>query len=131
MRPIVSDTPYKHIYIMDDGRAMIGGTRIKVQYIAIDTVTWNRSPEEIKEGYEGLTMGQIHSALAYYWDNKDLVDAQIQEEVEYIEEMMRRDEPRRKGARKRLMARARDMGLEWTPHDGSQSSCDGEYAGVD
>ena len=87
MRPVVSDTPYKHIFIMDDGLAMIGGTKIKVEYIAIGTEVWGQSPEEIQEGYPSLTMGQIHSALAYYYDNKELVDRQIQEGEEYAEKM--------------------------------------------
>ena len=87
MRPVVSDTPYKHIFIMDDGRAMIGGTRIKVEYIAVCADTWGQSPREIQEGYPFLTMGQIYSALAYYCDNKALVDRQIQEAEEYAEKM--------------------------------------------
>ena len=87
MRPVVGDTPYKHIFIMDDGRAMIGGTRIKVEYIVAGVETWGRSPREIQEGYPFLTMGQIYSALAYYWDNKELVDRQIREGVEYAEKM--------------------------------------------
>ena len=87
MRPVVGDTPYKHIFIMDDGRAMIGGTRIKVEYIASCAETWGQSPQEIQEGYPFLTMGQIYSALAYYWDNKELVDGQIREGVEYAEKM--------------------------------------------
>ena len=87
MRPVVGDTPYKHIFIMDDGRAMIGGTRIKVEYIASCAETWGQSPREIQEGYPFLTMGQIYSALAYYWDNKELVDRQIREGEEYAEKM--------------------------------------------
>ena len=88
MRPVVSDTPYKHIFIMDDGRAMIGGTRLKVENIAVCSETWGQSPQEIQEeAYPFLTMGQIYSALAYYCDNKALVDRQIREGVEYAEKM--------------------------------------------
>ena len=87
MRPVVSDTPYKHIFIMDDGRAMIGGTRIKVEYIVSCSETWGQSPQEIQEGYPFLTMGQIYSALAYYHDNKALVDRLIRETEEYAEKM--------------------------------------------
>ena len=88
MRPVVSDTPYKHIHIMDDGRAMIGGTKIKVEYIVAGAEVWGQSPEEIQaESYPFLTLGQIHSALAYYYDNKELVDRQIQEGLEYVEKM--------------------------------------------
>ena len=87
MRPVVSDTPYKHIHIMDDGLAMIGGTKIKVEYIAAYADCWGQNPKEIQEGYPFLTLGQIHSALAYYYDNKELVDRQIREGEEYVEKM--------------------------------------------
>ena len=66
---------------------MIGGTRIKVEYIVSCAETWGQSPREIQEGYPFLTMGQIYSALAYYCDNKALVDRQIREGVEYAEKM--------------------------------------------
>ncbi len=101
MRPIVSDTPYKHIFIMEDGRAMIGGTRIKVEYIATDSMHWRMSPEEIKENRPDLTMGQVHSALAYYWDNKDLVDRQIREGEEFAEKMRELNEPYQSELRER------------------------------
>ena len=88
MRPVVSDTPYKHIHIMDDGLAIIGGTRIKVEYIVAGADFWGQNPKEIQEeSYPHLTLGQIHSALAYYYDNKELADRQIQEGIEYDEKM--------------------------------------------
>ena len=35
------------------------------------------SPEELHFQYPHLTLGQIHSALAYYWDHRDELDADI------------------------------------------------------
>ena len=93
MKPIVSDTPYKHIFVMEDGCAMIGGTRIKVEYIVIYSEVWGMTPKRICEGHPPLTLGQVHSALAYYWDNKDLVDRQIKEGEEYVEKMRKLNEP--------------------------------------
>ena len=107
MRPVVGDTPYKHIFIMDDGRAMIGGTRIKVEYIAV----YDRdglSSEEIGKRYPFLTMGQIYSALAYYWDNKALVDALIEDGDRYVEKMRAMLDPHQPGRRERLLARRRN-----------------------
>ena len=86
MRPIISDTPYKYISIMEDGRAMISGTRIKVQAIAIDA-EYGYTPEQICQSYPPLTLGQVHSALAYYYDHKDVVKAQIAEEDESVEKV--------------------------------------------
>ena len=88
MQPIVSDTGYRHILMMSDGRAMIAGTRIKVQDVAIMTGQGS-TPEEICEEYGGLTLGQVHSALAYYHDNKELVHELIEAEARYVEELDR------------------------------------------
>ncbi len=93
MKPELSKTQYKHINIMDDGRAMIAGTRLKVQVIAIDPVQGGLSPKEIKSSYEGLSMGQVHSALAYYWDHKEKVDSQIEEETRFVDRMRAKYEP--------------------------------------
>ena len=101
MRPVISDTPYKHIFIMDDGRAMIGGTRIKVEYIAVYDRS-GMSAEEIRKSYPSLTMGQIYSALAYYCDNKALVEAQIEEGDRYVAKMRAANEPIQADFRKRM-----------------------------
>ena len=110
MRPVVGDTPYKHIFIMDDGRAVIGGTRIKVEYIAV----YDRdglSAEEIGRRYPFLTMGQIYSALAYYWDNKELVEAQIEEGDRFVEKMRAANEPIQAEFRKRMAKRRAEAAL--------------------
>ena len=105
MRPVISDTPYKHIFIMDDGRAMIGGTRIKVENI----VACHRDGMDAKaikaESYPSLTMGQIYSALAYYCDNKALVEALVEEGDRYVEKMRAKLDPYQPGRRERLLAR--------------------------
>lgn len=88
MQPIVSDTGYRHILMMSDGRTMIAGTRIKVQYVAV-MARDGATAEEICEAYGGLTLGQVHSALAYYHDNKELVHQLIDEEARYVEELDR------------------------------------------
>ena len=92
MQPIISDTPYKHIFIMEDGLAMIGGTRIKVEYVVIAN-RMGETPEQITQNYAGLTLEQVHSALAYYYDNKELVDAQIEVGSQFAENMRLMNRP--------------------------------------
>jgi hypothetical protein len=41
------------------------------------------SPEELHFQHPYLTMSQIHSALAYYWEHKEALDADIQRRLEY------------------------------------------------
>ena len=102
MRPVVSDTPYKHIYIMDDGQAVIRGTGIKVEHIVLCDAP-DMDAKRIKaEIYPFLTLGQIHSALAYYCDNKEAVDARIEEGERFVEEMRAKLDPHQSAFEKRL-----------------------------
>ena len=77
----VIQSGYPHIVFKNTGAPMIEGTRIKVQVIAIDNQAWHLPPEGIKHEYPSLTLGEIHSALAYYWDHKDEIDQQIEDDA--------------------------------------------------
>lgn len=59
-----------------DGRPCIAGTGISVHRIAI-LHNLGHSPEEITRKYEHLTTAGVHAALAYYFANKQEVDAEI------------------------------------------------------
>ncbi len=61
---------------MRHGRPCIAGTGISVHRIAI-LHNLGHSPEEIVRKYEHLTTAGVHAALAYYFANKQEVDAQI------------------------------------------------------
>jgi hypothetical protein len=37
------------------------------------------SAEELSFQFPYLSMGQIHAALAYYWDNREILDVDIDE----------------------------------------------------
>lgn len=58
------------------GRPCITGTGITVHRIAI-LHDLGHSPEEIVRRYEHLTIAGVHAALAYYYANKQEVDAEI------------------------------------------------------
>ncbi len=108
MQPIVSDTGYRHILMMKDGRAMIAGTRIKVELIVIATNHHKLSPEEICKYWPPLTLGQVHSALAYYYDNKEEVERLIKEGIEFAEAMRPEIERLNREVRLRRKAEAKD-----------------------
>jgi uncharacterized protein (DUF433 family) len=70
------------------GRPIIAGTGVTVQRIAV----WHNlgySPEEIARKIEHLTLAQIHAALAYYYANREAIDADIAAEDEAYERLMR------------------------------------------
>lgn len=69
---------YPHISIDEKGVARLEGRRITVRHLAVDHVRLGLSPAEIAANYEGLMLAQVHSALAYYFDHKDEMDADIE-----------------------------------------------------
>jgi uncharacterized protein (DUF433 family) len=65
------------------GRPHVAGRRLSVQQIAVLTKE-GLSPQEIAQEYEGLTLAQVHAALAYYHANLDEIEADIaDEQAEY------------------------------------------------
>lgn len=61
------------------GKACIAGSRIRV----MDIVVWHehqkQTPDEIVESFPQLTHAEIHAALAYYFDNREEIDAHFEE----------------------------------------------------
>ncbi len=59
------------------GRACIAGHRIRVA----DIVAWHErrgySPDEIVALFPGLALADVHAALAYYFDHRDEIEADL------------------------------------------------------
>jgi len=69
------------------GRPRIAGTGVTVRRI----VGWQNlglSPEEIAAKIDHLTLAQIHAALAYYYANRDEIDADIAAEDAATQEIL-------------------------------------------
>jgi len=69
-----------------DGEPHIAGHRIGVSDIAIWIAYQGRSPSEIAETFH-LTLGEIHAALAYYYDHKEEIDRDIEATDRRAEEL--------------------------------------------
>ena len=65
------------------GKPRIKGHRITVQNIAIWHERLGNSADEISTEY-GLTLSEIHAALAYYFDHRDEIDQRIVEEEAFV-----------------------------------------------
>jgi uncharacterized protein (DUF433 family) len=61
-----------------DGKAIIVGTRITVRCIA-GYYQMGMSADEILTTLPHLTLSQVHSALAYYFDHQEAVDSDLAE----------------------------------------------------
>ncbi len=73
---------YAHISFSADNVATITGTRTKVRMIAMDHIANDWDSIEIQRQHPQLTLGQIHSALAYYYDHKTEMDAEIADDMQ-------------------------------------------------
>lgn len=48
------------------------------------------SPDEIVNNYPQLSLAGVHAALAFYFDNREELDRQIQEDEELVAELKAR-----------------------------------------
>ncbi len=85
-----SETRYRHIVLDDVGVPRIAGTTMKVVELVTAQQAYGWSPEELAFQFPHLTLGQIHSALAYYWDHQRELDREIARDLALVEELRRR-----------------------------------------
>lgn len=81
------ETAYEHIVLDEGGTPVIEGANTKVVEVVLAIRASGISPEQLHLELPHLGLGQIHSALAYYWDHKDDLDADIRRRREYGERM--------------------------------------------
>jgi uncharacterized protein (DUF433 family) len=84
---LLSETRYEHIILNEARVPMIAGTRMKVIELALDHLAYGWSPEELHFQHPHLTLGQIHSALAYYWDHKAELDEDIERRLQHVDQL--------------------------------------------
>jgi uncharacterized protein (DUF433 family) len=65
-------------------RPFIAGTGVEVQFIVKDSEIHNLSPEEIARGYAGVSLAQIHAALAFFHDNRDEMRRMMLEDEDLV-----------------------------------------------
>ena len=79
------DTKYQHIVMDSHNRPVIEGTKMKVTQLVMEKQAYGWSPEELQYQHPHLTLGQVYSALAYYADHGEELDAAMDAELERIE----------------------------------------------
>jgi uncharacterized protein (DUF433 family) len=84
------ETSYRHIVIDAAGVPHIAGTTMKLVELVLDHTAYGWSAEELHLQHPHLSLGQIHSALAYYWDHKEAIDREIVRRQERVAELQQR-----------------------------------------
>ena len=79
-------TEYKYIEFNENNVPIIAGTRMKVIELVTSVKAYGWSPEELSFQYPHLTLGQIYSALAYYSDYREEIDAEIEKHYQEAEQ---------------------------------------------
>jgi uncharacterized protein (DUF433 family) len=94
-----------HIDVDERGVARIAGSRIKVIHLVMEKRANGWGPEELQEQFPHLTLAQIHSAFAYFYDHQEQLDQQIDESVRHAEEA------RQQAGDSAVAKKLRDQGL--------------------
>ena len=82
-------TTYEHIVRDENGVALIAGTTTKIIELIQERMAYGWSPEEIHFQHPYLSLGQIHSALAYYWDHAEELNQEIDRSTRMVEEIQK------------------------------------------
>lgn len=84
------DTRYEHIVLDAYGVPRIAGTSMKVVELVTAQTAYGWSPEELRFQFPHLSLGQIHSALAYYWDHRDELERDMARRLAAVGRQQRR-----------------------------------------
>lgn len=79
------------IELDENGVAWISGANTKVIEVVLDKLAQGSSPEEIHFQYPHLSLAQIHSALAYYYDHQAELKEEIQKRWLAVNELAARE----------------------------------------
>ncbi|MER3482687.1 MAG: hypothetical protein C4332_05585 [Meiothermus sp.] len=66
--------------------------------------------EQLHEQFPHLSLSQIHSALAFYYDHTEEIDRQIAESAAFAEAMQQNPDPRSKALREKLLQHKQNQG---------------------
>lgn len=83
------ETRYEHVVLNEAQVPIIVGTTMKVVELVLEMLAYGWSPEELHFQHPYLSLGQIHSALAYYWDHQDDLDRDMDRRLQFVEQVKR------------------------------------------
>ena len=86
-------TEYGHIAIGEDGVPIIASTTMKVVELVVEKMAYGWSPEELHFQHPILSLGQIYSALAYYWDHEEECNRDIEQRLKRADQIQQTMKP--------------------------------------
>jgi uncharacterized protein (DUF433 family) len=104
--PVAAGPAYPHLTADAQGAPVLAGTTMKVVELVMAQRAHGLSPEELHFQCPSLSLGQVHAALAYYWDHKDELDADIESRSRYAEQARQEAGPSPFAAKLRRFSRS-------------------------
>lgn len=90
------------------GKPRIDGHRITVEDVAVWHERMGMSPDEIVFNYPSVTLSDVHAALAYYFENRERINADILEGEKLVENLRAGQPSIFEKVRQRIAADAKD-----------------------
>ena len=90
---MLAETRYEHIVLDDLHVPIILGTTMKVIELVLAKTAYGWSAEELHMQFPYLTLGQIYSALAYYWDHREELESDIENRMEKVNRIQKETPP--------------------------------------
>ena len=66
------------------GKPRISGTRIRVQDVYVWHCLQGKSAEQIVADFPQLSLADVYAAIAYYHDNREVIQQQMKEEESFV-----------------------------------------------
>jgi len=80
------ETRYEHVTLDAKQVPIITNTTMKVSELVLARIAYGWSPEELHFQFPHLSLGQIYSALAYYWEE---LERDIERRLESADQLQR------------------------------------------
>jgi uncharacterized protein (DUF433 family) len=87
MNAMSNPTAYAHIEIRTDGKPWLIRTQTKVLEVALNRIAYHWDGDEIQRNLPFLSLGQIYSCLAYYYDHEEEMDKIIEEQLQNLKRL--------------------------------------------
>jgi hypothetical protein len=87
-------TTYRHV-VKENGQPahLENHPRLRVSMIVTHYRAFGRSPDEICLHLPHVTPAEVYSAMAYYFDHQEEIDAELQSELDQLDEETRTQPP--------------------------------------
>lgn len=69
------------------GKPCVAGTRIRVWDVYVWHELQGKSAEEIVTDFPQLTLADVHTGLAYYWDNRESIEREMKEAEDFVADL--------------------------------------------